>query len=93
MLLEHASVEDVAIVGVPDPAYGERACAFVETADATFDLAAAVRHLEAAGLASFKLPERLERRIALPRNENGKIDKAALRAEAAALTGAAWTSA
>jgi cyclohexanecarboxylate-CoA ligase len=92
LLLEHPSVGDVAIVGAPDAVYGERACAFVETADEAFDLAAASAHLKAAGLASFKLPERLERRISLPRNENGKVDRAALRAEAAGLTGAEWTS-
>jgi cyclohexanecarboxylate-CoA ligase len=93
LLLEHASVEDVAIVGMPDPVYGERACAFVETADEAFDLAAATAHLQAAGLASFKLPERLERRSSLPRNENGKVDRTALRAEAATIGGAQWTSA
>jgi non-ribosomal peptide synthetase component E (peptide arylation enzyme) len=84
--LEHPSVGDIAIVGVPDPVYGERACAFVETADPAFDLAALTSHLKAAGLASFKLPERLETRPTLPRNENGKVDRAALRAEAVATT-------
>jgi cyclohexanecarboxylate-CoA ligase len=92
VLLEHPVVEDVAIVGVADPIYGERAWAFVETADPSFDLSAATAHLKAAGLASFKLPERVERRISLPRNENGKVDRTALRAEAAELAGARWTS-
>ena len=40
-------------------------------------------HLLAAGLARFKLPERLEVRAELPRTASGKVQKAPLRVELA----------
>jgi non-ribosomal peptide synthetase component E (peptide arylation enzyme) len=67
---------------------GERACAFV-VANGAFDLDDAVALLHRHGVATFKLPERLERRDDLPRTAAGKIRKDVLRTEAAALAAAA----
>jgi cyclohexanecarboxylate-CoA ligase len=77
LLFTHPQVGDVAVVGLPDPESGERACAVVVSAPGaepiTFD--EMTRHLLAAGLITRKLPEQLELVDALPRNPSGKIVK------------------
>jgi cyclohexanecarboxylate-CoA ligase len=77
LLFTHPQVGDVAVVGLPDPVSGERACAVVVTAAGqapiTFD--EMTQHLLGAGLTTRKLPEQLELVDALPRNPSGKILK------------------
>jgi acyl-CoA synthetase (AMP-forming)/AMP-acid ligase II len=74
-------VADAAVVGLPDPASGERCCAVVAgTADGKVTFDDMVRHLRAAGLAAHKIPEQLELVDALPRNPSGKVLKHELRA-------------
>ena len=87
LLCEHPKVESVAIVPMPDPRLGERACAFVVPAD-TRDpptLAELVRFLEARELSRRKLPERLELIDALPVTASGKVQKHLLRERIAAV--------
>ncbi|MBA3652955.1 MAG: AMP-binding protein [Actinobacteria bacterium] len=72
MLFGHDKVDDVAVIGLPDPSSGERACAVV-VGDITF--AEMVGYLKEQGLMTQKLPEQLERVDALPRNATGKILK------------------
>jgi acyl-CoA synthetase (AMP-forming)/AMP-acid ligase II len=80
-LLRHPAVAEVALVGVPDPDYGERACAFVVLRPgASLDLAEVQRHFAAAGLARQKTPEQLVITAALPKTAAGKVQKHALRA-------------
>jgi cyclohexanecarboxylate-CoA ligase len=85
LILAMAGVEDVAIVAMPDPVMGERSCAFVIAPAHAVTLAEVVAHLRSAGLASFKFPERLERREEFSRTATGKIRKDVLRSEIAAL--------
>jgi acyl-CoA synthetase (AMP-forming)/AMP-acid ligase II len=77
LLFTHPQVGDVAVIGLPDAASGERACAVVVpaagAAPITFDEMKA--HLLDAGLITRKLPEQLEIVDALPRNPSGKIVK------------------
>jgi cyclohexanecarboxylate-CoA ligase len=85
-LLSHPAVADCAIVAVPDPVLGERACAFViPRGDNPPTLAALAAHVAAQGLAPFKRPERLELRESLPRTPSGKVQKGPLRDEVARL--------
>ena len=78
----HPKVADVAVVGYPDEVLGERTCAIVvPRGSETVTLAEIVGHLRDIGIATFKLPERLELRSELPRNPLGKILKRDLRAE------------
>jgi cyclohexanecarboxylate-CoA ligase len=82
LLAEHPAVAEVAIVGMPDPLLGERACAFVAPrpgARLTFE--EMVAFLEAREIARQKIPERLEVRRHLPKTASGKVRKALLRAE------------
>ena len=86
LLVEHPKVESVAIVPMPDPRLGERACAFVVPADERDPptLAELVRFLEARELSRRKLPERLELIDALPLTASGKVQKQLLRERIAA---------
>jgi acyl-CoA synthetase (AMP-forming)/AMP-acid ligase II len=78
-----ALVEDVCVVGHPDEDLGERACAFVvPSAGAEPTLEDLTAHLDEAGLARYKWPERLELLDALPMGGTGKVDRKRLRARA-----------
>ena len=69
-------VERVAVVGVPDERLGELMCAcVVPVADVRLDLDTVVQRLRDAGLASYKLPQRLELLDSLPTTPSGKIQK------------------
>ncbi len=82
----HPSIVDVAVIGLPDPRTGERACAVVRLADGvtTLTLADIADHCRAQGLATQKIPEQLELVDDVPRNAMGKIEKPALRRRYAA---------
>jgi non-ribosomal peptide synthetase component E (peptide arylation enzyme) len=71
----------VAVIGLPDPASGERVCAVVVAAQAGDppNLDSLTAFLRTAGLMAQKLPEQLELVDALPRNPTGKVLKHELR--------------
>ena len=77
LLYRHPKVDDVAVIGLPDPEAGERCCAVV-VGSLGFD--EMVEFCEAEGLMKQKVPERLELVDALPRNVAGKVLKHELRA-------------
>jgi acyl-CoA synthetase (AMP-forming)/AMP-acid ligase II len=81
LLYQHAKIEDVAVIGLPDPASGERACAVVlpKRADDAPSLAELAAFLKERGLMVQKIPEQLEIVDAIPRNPTGKILKHELR--------------
>jgi len=82
LIAGHPKVADVAVVAYPDEVLGERACAIVvPRSGETVSLAEIVAYLREIGIATFKLPERLEVRDELPRNPLGKILKRELRDE------------
>jgi cyclohexanecarboxylate-CoA ligase len=78
LLYTHPAVRDVAIVAMPDPRLGERACAFV-VPNGAFDFAELRRFLDERQVAKQYWPERLEMVTALPRNPTGKVQKFLLR--------------
>jgi cyclohexanecarboxylate-CoA ligase len=80
-LLQHPDVRDVAVVGVPDPRLGERACAVVVPVPGRRpDLASLAAFLEDRGFAKQFWPERLEVVDTLPRTPAGKVQKFVLQA-------------
>ena len=80
LLFTHLDVVEVAIVAMPDPVLGERACAFVVAAeDRVPSLAELVAFLRSHRLANQKLPERLELLAELPKTASGKVQKHKLR--------------
>lgn len=78
-LMTHDRVLDCAVVGVPDPVLGEKTFAFVTT-DAEGPTAADLRDYLVARIADYKVPDHWwigEREV--PRNQNGKVQKAEVR--------------
>lgn len=79
LLLMHPKVKYVAVVPMPDPIMGEKACAFVVTKDNeefTFD--EMIAFLMENKIAKYKLPERLEIRKSLPLRDEQKVAKSIL---------------
>jgi len=80
LLYSHPAVADVAVIGLPDPKTGERACAVVAVAEGqSFDFATMGAYLRDKGLRVNAVPEQLELVDVVPRNPAGKILKQSLR--------------
>jgi 2,3-dihydroxybenzoate-AMP ligase len=79
LILSHPAVQNVACVPMPDPILGERTCAFIiPRPGAQVTLEELARFLTDAGLAKFKLPERIELVEEFPLSPFGKVSKQAL---------------
>lgn len=81
ILTRHPGIAEIAIVGLPDPRTGERACAvIVPRSRPAPDVASLRSFLEAQGVATFKAPEQVVIWDALPKNDAGKVVKHQIRA-------------
>jgi len=79
LLLTHPKVQAVAIVSMPDPVMGEKACAYVQPMPGqSFDFAEMISFLKSKKIAPYKLPERLEIRDELPLKGRQKVNKGPL---------------
>jgi cyclohexanecarboxylate-CoA ligase len=85
ILIGHPGIREVAVVSMPHARLGETVCAFVIAAQAGLTLRDLACHLEKAGIARQKFPERLEVVDDMPRTAAGKIKKDVLRGIAARL--------
>jgi len=82
MLLEHASVQECAVVGLPDEQRGRIVAAFVVLRPgfrASDDLARQLQDHVKAGIAPYKYPRRIEFVERLPRTQTGKLQRFVLR--------------
>lgn len=84
----HPSIEDVAVIGVPDEKWGETVCAVVAFRGDPIDLDE-LRDFLGARIARYKLPSRLVVWESVPRNGAGKLDKPRIRDLVAGLDGSA----
>ncbi|MFI5522551.1 long-chain fatty acid--CoA ligase [Streptomyces platensis] len=78
VLLRHPAVEQIAVVGVPDPARGEEVCAVVVRRDGAgpdAELAAEIDELARQELTGYKRPRRVEFVGRLPLGPSGKVLK------------------
>ncbi len=82
VLAKHPSVREVAVIGLPDPKWGERIVACVaprEPVEGPAALLEGLVELHRAALADYKKPRGLYLCDALPRNALGKLQKHLLR--------------
>jgi cyclohexanecarboxylate-CoA ligase len=79
LLYEHPSVQEVAVVAMPDARMGEKVCAVVVPSGDPPTLDEFVSYLGRKQLAKQKLPERLELVAELPKTASGKVQKFVLR--------------
>jgi len=82
VLYEHPAVLEAAVVGRPDPRWGEVPIAFVVHRAGATVAEAELREFCAARLAKFKVPRAVRFIEALPRNPSGKVLKRVLRDQA-----------
>ncbi len=81
-ILSHPGIMAAAVVAMPDLRLGERACAYIVPGEGVqITLPDLVSFLRSRGLATFKLPERLEIVESLPMTASGKVRKNLLREE------------
>ncbi|MBY0217654.1 (2,3-dihydroxybenzoyl)adenylate synthase [Paenibacillus illinoisensis] len=78
-LLAHPGVHDAALVSMPDEYLGERSCAFIVPSGETPAAAEIKSYLRSRGLASYKIPDRVEFVQSFPKTGVGKVSKKALR--------------
>jgi non-ribosomal peptide synthetase component E (peptide arylation enzyme) len=73
------------VVAMPDKIYGEKVCAYVvpKPGRSAPSVKSLGDFLLKAGIAKYKLPERIESIAAFPVTRVGKVDKAAMRADIA----------
>ncbi len=80
LLVAHPDISEIAIVGLPDPKTGERACAVIVANDGSQpDVATLAEFLNAKGIAKFKIPEQVALWTSLPKNDAGKVLKHQIR--------------
>ncbi|MDF2722412.1 MAG: menE2 [Paenibacillus sp.] len=79
VLLTHPHVLEAAIVGVPDPIYGETVKAVIVPKPGAVVDAADIQEYARRHLADYKIPRLIEVRAELPRNPGGKVMKYMLR--------------
>jgi malonyl-CoA/methylmalonyl-CoA synthetase len=76
VLLSHPDIEECAVVGAPDPVWGERVCAALVTKGGRSLALEPLREWAKAQMAPYKAPTRITLVDALPRNLMGKLDRA-----------------
>jgi acyl-CoA synthetase (AMP-forming)/AMP-acid ligase II len=80
VLLRHPDIQDVTVLGLPDPRTGERVCAVVvPVAGRAVDLESIAAHCRTQGIARHKTPEQVEVVESIPRNPMGKVKKEELK--------------
>ena len=79
ILLAHRGVAECAVVGVPDPQWGERVQAFIVRRDPALDTGALERHVRASELSPYQRPRAYTFVAELPRTSTNKVLRRALR--------------
>ncbi|MEV4729189.1 long-chain fatty acid--CoA ligase [Saccharopolyspora sp. NPDC049426] len=78
-IFAHPSVIEVAVIGVPDPTWGEVGCAYVVCESGGEPTLDELREFLATRLAKYKIPRELRVVDGLPKTGSGKVKKTRLR--------------
>jgi fatty-acyl-CoA synthase len=79
ILVEYPGVLEVAVIGIPDPKWGETVLAVLACEQGTAPSVEEIRAFAGRRLARYKLPTRVILIDELPRNASGKLAKSSLR--------------
>ena len=79
MLQAHPAVQDAAVIGVPDPVFGEAVAAFIELRPGASATEADIIEHCRDRIAGYKKPKFVRFASPLPRNSTGKVQKFELR--------------
>jgi fatty-acyl-CoA synthase len=78
-LYRHPAIQDVQVIGVPDPKYGEELCAWIVTRPGETLEAEAVRDFCRGQIAHYKIPRHIRFVEGFPTTVTGKVQKFAMR--------------
>jgi fatty-acyl-CoA synthase len=80
-LYRHPKIQEVQVIGVPDPRYGEELCAWVHLRDGERSTAEEIRAFCQGQIAHYKIPRYVKFVDAFPMTVTGKIQKFLMREE------------
>jgi fatty-acyl-CoA synthase len=80
-LYRHPKIQDVQVIGVPDPRYGEELCAWIKLRDGESATAEEIRAFCQGQIAHFKIPRHIKFVDGFPMTVTGKIQKFLMREE------------
>jgi fatty-acyl-CoA synthase len=86
-LYRHPKIQDVQVIGVPDPRYGEELCAWVRLRDGVAATPEEIRAFCEGQIAHYKIPRYVKFVDAFPMTVTGKIQKFLMREETIAELG------
>jgi fatty-acyl-CoA synthase len=86
-LYRHPKIQDVQVIGVPDPRYGEELCAWVRLRDGAAATPEEIRAFCEGQIAHYKIPRYVKFVDAFPMTVTGKIQKFLMREETIAELG------
>ncbi len=81
-LYGHPKIEDVQIIGVPDPKYGEQLCAWIKLREGDSATAEEIQAFCKDRIAHFKVPHYIQFVDAFPMTVTGKVQKFVMREQA-----------
>ncbi|MBV8888901.1 MAG: AMP-binding protein [Alphaproteobacteria bacterium] len=78
-LYRHPKIQDVQVIGVPDPRYGEELCAWVRLREGTTATAQEIRAFCDGQIAHYKIPRHIKFVDGFPMTVTGKVQKFLMR--------------
>jgi fatty-acyl-CoA synthase len=78
-LYRHPKIQDVQVIGVPDPRYGEEICAWIKLHDGKTATVEEIREFCKGEIAHYKIPRYIEFVAEFPMTITGKIQKFVMR--------------
>jgi fatty-acyl-CoA synthase len=80
-LYRHPKIQDVQVIGIPDPRYGEELCAWVKLRDGEHATPEEIKAFCQGQIAHYKIPRHIKFVDAFPMTVTGKIQKFLMREE------------